>query len=92
VANLNSFRFDKYLGNIIQKSIRILPISRVSPLSITIDNSMVQNIMKDPLAITLTGVDFTQASKQNLKNMMQEIKEYKERIQDPRRRSTILQG
>jgi hypothetical protein len=41
---------------------------------------MVENIMEYPLAIASTGVAFTQASEKNLKNMVQEIEEYKERI------------
>jgi hypothetical protein len=70
VANMNSFRFDKDLGKIVQQSIRRLHVSRVAPLSVTTEKFVVKNIKDDPLAIALAGVAFTQVSEKNLKNMM----------------------
>jgi hypothetical protein len=80
VAKLNSFRFNKELGKIIQHKIIKLPIARVAPLSVTIDTTIVENIKDDPLSIALVSVAFIQASEQNLRHMMQEIEEYNERI------------
>jgi len=48
VENLNSFRFDKDLGNIIKKNTRRFPVSRIAPLSIITEKFVVENITEDP--------------------------------------------
>jgi hypothetical protein len=42
----------------------------MAPLSITMENTIVENITYDPLEIALDRVAFTQASEQNLRNMI----------------------
>jgi hypothetical protein len=41
---------------------------------------VVENIIEYPLSIASTSVDFTHAYEKNIKIMVQEIEEYKERI------------
>jgi hypothetical protein len=80
VADLSSFRFDKDLGRIVQQKVKKLPVIGLAPLSVMTETEVVENIRHDPLAIALVGVAFTQASEQNLKNVLQELEEAKERI------------
>jgi len=77
---LNYFIFEKVSVKIVQQSIKRILIARVAPLSVTTKKVVVENITHDPLAIASTGIHFTQESMKNMKNMMQDIEEYKERI------------
>jgi hypothetical protein len=56
VASLNSFRFDKDSGKIIQHSTKRLFISIISPLSVIIEKTVVEDITKKTLATYLIGV------------------------------------
>jgi hypothetical protein len=53
---------------------------------------VVENITKYPLDIILVSVVFTQASKKNIKNTVQEIEEYKERIRSLEVEVTFYKG
>jgi hypothetical protein len=80
VSKLNSFRLDKESGKIIKHKIRKLPVIGVAPLSLTMEQEVVENIKYDPLSISSVGLAFTHSSKQKLRSLMQEVEEYKEKI------------
>jgi hypothetical protein len=60
--------------------VKKLPLNGLAPLSMTTEEEVVENILQDPLAIASAGIAFTQASEQNLKNVLQELEEANERI------------
>jgi len=78
----SSPREGKEVYKIIQQSMKVIPIYVIYPLSITIDTIVVEEIRDNPLVITSKSVAFTEASKQNLKNMVQEIEDYKKTLVD----------
>jgi hypothetical protein len=73
VENPNSFKFYKDSGKTIQQNIKILPVSREAPLSITTEKFVVKNIKDNPFVIASIGISFTWAYEKNIKNMIQEI-------------------
>jgi hypothetical protein len=78
VPNINYFRCDKGRGKIVKQTIRRL--FGAPTLVFTIETPIVENIHGYPLVIASTGVGFIQAFEQNLKDMVKELEDYKDKV------------
>jgi hypothetical protein len=90
VANLKTFWFDKASDRNVQQKTKKLLVTEGSPLSVITENSVTNEVRKDPIYIMSTGVAFMMASEQNLRDLVHKIQEkdvqIKEMEEEVRRR------